>query len=147
MEAARRHIAAPTIAAGQFLRVASSNRAQRLKVAKCLKKVLGPQQPKLGENDRKRFIEDLRLATVKTLTAASRFSLAILTAPPLGPPHYPHVEWWTNVSRHDNPVTDFLVERLTNESGHDNPRRLRPRRETDPEQPKEIERQANRSPS
>ncbi|KFX91442.1 hypothetical protein O988_07752 [Pseudogymnoascus sp. VKM F-3808] len=62
MEAAQRHIAAPTIAAGQFLRVASGNRAQRLEVAKCLEKVPRPKQPKLSENDRNRFIEDLRLA-------------------------------------------------------------------------------------
>ncbi|KFY94702.1 hypothetical protein V498_03771 [Pseudogymnoascus sp. VKM F-4517 (FW-2822)] len=38
------------------------------------------------------------------------FSLAILAAAPLGPPHYPLVEWTTNVSRLDNPATDFLVE-------------------------------------
>lgn len=62
MEAAQRHIAAPTIAAGQFLRVASGNRAQRLKVAKCLERVPGPKQVTLSEDDRNRFIEDLRLA-------------------------------------------------------------------------------------
>ncbi|OBT81490.1 hypothetical protein VE02_09673 [Pseudogymnoascus sp. 03VT05] len=62
MEAAQRHIVAPTIAAGQFLRVASGNRAQRLEVAKCLEKVPGLKQPRLSENDRNRFIEDLRPA-------------------------------------------------------------------------------------
>ncbi|KFY99120.1 hypothetical protein V500_01453 [Pseudogymnoascus sp. VKM F-4518 (FW-2643)] len=38
------------------------------------------------------------------------FSLAILTASPLDPPRYPLVEWLTNISRRENPVTDFLVE-------------------------------------
>jgi 6-phosphogluconate dehydrogenase len=62
MEAAQRHIAAPTIAAGQFLRVASGNRAQRLELAEHLKKIPGLKQVTLSERDRNRFIEDLRLA-------------------------------------------------------------------------------------
>ncbi|KAI0009352.1 6-phosphogluconate dehydrogenase, decarboxylating [Xylariaceae sp. FL0662B] len=37
MDAANRHVSAPTIAAGQFFRVASANRAQRLKVVDALK--------------------------------------------------------------------------------------------------------------
>jgi hypothetical protein len=45
-----------------------------------------------------------------TQTTSSRFSLAILAAAPLGPSHYPLVEWSTNISRRDNPLTDFLFE-------------------------------------
>jgi 6-phosphogluconate dehydrogenase len=62
MEAAERHIAAPTIATGHFLRVASGNRAQRMKVATNLRSIPRPRQVKLSENDRAHFIESLRLA-------------------------------------------------------------------------------------
>lgn len=48
---------------------------------------------------------DRRLLTQST---ASRFSLAILAAGSIIPLHYPLVEWLTNVSRRDNPVTDYL---------------------------------------
>ncbi|KFY05156.1 hypothetical protein O988_00218 [Pseudogymnoascus sp. VKM F-3808] len=49
-------------------------------------------------------------------------SLAILAAGRLGPPHYPLVEWSTNVSRGDNPVTDFLFELITVEKPTQKPR-------------------------
>ncbi|KFY98153.1 hypothetical protein V498_01619 [Pseudogymnoascus sp. VKM F-4517 (FW-2822)] len=52
----------------------------------------------------------------------SRFSLAILAAGPLGPPHYPLDEWSTNVSRGDNPVTDFLFKIIPVEKPTQKPR-------------------------
>ncbi|KAL1953698.1 hypothetical protein VTO42DRAFT_2371 [Malbranchea cinnamomea] len=60
MEAADRHVAAPTMATGQFLRVASGNRRQRLLVADKLK----IPQPKRMEaaKDAQSFIETLRRA-------------------------------------------------------------------------------------
>lgn len=60
MEAANRHVAAPTIATGHFLRVASGNRRQRFLVADKLK----VPQPKRMEaaKDAASFIETLRRA-------------------------------------------------------------------------------------
>jgi 6-phosphogluconate dehydrogenase len=60
MEAADRHVSAPTIATGQFLRVASGNLRQRLLVADKLKT---PQPRKIeGVQDINGFIENLRRA-------------------------------------------------------------------------------------
>lgn len=60
MEAADRHVAAPTIAAGHFLRVASGNRRQRLLVADQLKV---PQPKKMeAAKDIDSFVETMRRA-------------------------------------------------------------------------------------
>ncbi|KAI9688657.1 MAG: hypothetical protein M1822_001014 [Bathelium mastoideum] len=59
-EAALRHVAAPTIATGQFLRVASGNRDQRLRVAENLK-IPRPQTAR-SIDDKESFIESLRRA-------------------------------------------------------------------------------------
>jgi 6-phosphogluconate dehydrogenase len=59
MEAANRHISAPTIASGHFMRVASGNRAQRLEVAKKLK-IPAPRNIDLSSEGKPAFIEDLR---------------------------------------------------------------------------------------
>ncbi|KAI0384437.1 6-phosphogluconate dehydrogenase, decarboxylating [Hypomontagnella monticulosa] len=59
MDAAQRHIATPTIAAGHFFRVASGNRAQRLKVVENLK-IPKPQQ--VDAKDKDNLIEALRKA-------------------------------------------------------------------------------------
>ena len=56
-----------------------------------------------------------------TQTTASKLFLAILAAGPLVPPHYPLVEWSINVSRRDNPVTDFLFEFITVEKYQNSP--------------------------
>ncbi|KAI1392421.1 6-phosphogluconate dehydrogenase, decarboxylating [Hypoxylon trugodes] len=59
MEAANRHVSAPTIATGHFFRVASGNRAQRLKVAENL----NIPKPQLAEvKDKDSLIESLRRA-------------------------------------------------------------------------------------
>ncbi|EQL33427.1 6-phosphogluconate dehydrogenase [Blastomyces dermatitidis ATCC 26199] len=60
MEAADRHVSAPTIATGQFLRVASGNRRQRLLVADKLK-VPHPKKME-ATKDADSFIETLRKA-------------------------------------------------------------------------------------
>lgn len=60
MEAADRHVSASTIATGHFLRVASGNRAQRLRVAEKLK--MPPPGKIEGIVDEAAFIEQLRLA-------------------------------------------------------------------------------------
>ncbi|KFY67710.1 hypothetical protein V496_01446 [Pseudogymnoascus sp. VKM F-4515 (FW-2607)] len=49
-------------------------------------------------------------------TPPDRLSSDILTAPPFGPPHCPLVQWSTNISRGDNPVTGFLFEAITPDS-------------------------------
>lgn len=59
MEAADRHVSAPTIAAGQFFRVASGDRDQRLRVAD---KINVPKPGKLDVKDKDAFIETLRKA-------------------------------------------------------------------------------------
>ncbi|EKG10310.1 6-phosphogluconate dehydrogenase [Macrophomina phaseolina MS6] len=59
MDAADRHISAPTIAAGQFFRVASGNRAQRLKAEK---KLDIPKPRKVDVKDKEALIETLRKA-------------------------------------------------------------------------------------
>ncbi|ETI22152.1 6-phosphogluconate dehydrogenase (decarboxylating) [Cladophialophora carrionii CBS 160.54] len=60
MEAAYRRVTAPTIAAGQFLRYASGERAERLEVAKELQ-TPPPKQAEEGQ-DKEAFIEELRKA-------------------------------------------------------------------------------------
>lgn len=58
-EAAERHVSAPTMSATQFLRVASANRAQRLKVAD---KLNIPEPQKASVSDKAAFVETLRKA-------------------------------------------------------------------------------------
>ncbi|PGG96580.1 6-phosphogluconate dehydrogenase (decarboxylating) [Helicocarpus griseus UAMH5409] len=60
MEAANRHVSAPTIATGHFLRVASGNRRQRLLVADKLK--MPPPKKMEAAKDADAFIETLRKA-------------------------------------------------------------------------------------
>ncbi|KAI1771713.1 6-phosphogluconate dehydrogenase, decarboxylating [Hypoxylon cercidicola] len=60
MDAARRHVSAPTIAAGHFFRVASGNRAQRLKVADRLQ-ILKPRRA-VDAKDKAELVESLREA-------------------------------------------------------------------------------------
>ncbi|KAI2615353.1 6-phosphogluconate dehydrogenase, decarboxylating [Hypoxylon sp. NC1633] len=59
MDAAHRHVSAPTIAAGHFFRVASGNRAQRLKVADNLSI---PKPRRVDTKDKDKLIESLRRA-------------------------------------------------------------------------------------
>ncbi|KAI0119562.1 6-phosphogluconate dehydrogenase, decarboxylating [Daldinia grandis] len=59
MDAASRHVAAPTIATGHFLRVASGNRAQRLKAVKNLDI---PKPQRVDIKDKDSIIESLRRA-------------------------------------------------------------------------------------
>ncbi|KAK2865015.1 hypothetical protein FQN49_003998 [Arthroderma sp. PD_2] len=61
MEAADRHVSAPSIAAGQFLRVSSVNRKQRLKVAQKLS--IAPPKKLKHIHDVPTFVEQLRDAT------------------------------------------------------------------------------------
>ncbi|KAI1074208.1 6-phosphogluconate dehydrogenase, decarboxylating [Whalleya microplaca] len=63
MDAADRHVSAPTIAAGHFFRVASGNRAQRLKVAENLN-IPKPQYVDAG--DKNSLVEALRRAVYVT---------------------------------------------------------------------------------
>ncbi|EPQ54339.1 6-phosphogluconate dehydrogenase, decarboxylating [Gloeophyllum trabeum ATCC 11539] len=63
VEAANRHVSAPTIAAAHFLRVASSDRAQRLQVVEALGQDLGAaRKQQISDDEKKAFVEDLRLA-------------------------------------------------------------------------------------
>ncbi|KAI0849986.1 6-phosphogluconate dehydrogenase, decarboxylating [Daldinia vernicosa] len=59
MDAASRHVAAPTIATGHFFRVASGNRAQRLKVVQNLDI---PKPQRVDVKDKDSIIENLRRA-------------------------------------------------------------------------------------
>ncbi|KAI8966105.1 6-phosphogluconate dehydrogenase, decarboxylating [Daldinia sp. FL1419] len=59
MDAANRHVAAPTIATGHFFRVASGNRAQRLKAVKNLDI---PKPQRVDVKDKDNIIESLRRA-------------------------------------------------------------------------------------
>jgi 6-phosphogluconate dehydrogenase len=63
MEAAARHVSAPTIATGQFLRYASGERAERLQVAEALQ-TPSPRKSKDAEDSQTResYVEDLRRA-------------------------------------------------------------------------------------
>lgn len=66
MEAAEAHVSAPSIAAAQFLRVASGNREQRVKVADRLS--LGePKQFPVSDEDKKEWVEKLRRAVYATI--------------------------------------------------------------------------------
>lgn len=60
VESALRHVSSPTLAAGHYLRIASGNRVERLKVAQKLS-MPGPK-PLVGVKDREIVIENLRRA-------------------------------------------------------------------------------------
>ncbi|TFK87131.1 6-phosphogluconate dehydrogenase C-terminal domain-like protein [Polyporus arcularius HHB13444] len=63
MEAAKRHVSAPTIASAHFFRIASVDRAQRMQVVEVLGQSIGAaREQHLDEKARTEFIEDLRLA-------------------------------------------------------------------------------------
>ncbi|PCH39465.1 6-phosphogluconate dehydrogenase decarboxylating [Wolfiporia cocos MD-104 SS10] len=63
MEAARRHVSAPTIASAHFFRIASADRAQRLMVVHNLGESIGAARKQHVEDAaRGEFLEDLRLA-------------------------------------------------------------------------------------
>ncbi|EMD35243.1 hypothetical protein CERSUDRAFT_106675 [Gelatoporia subvermispora B] len=63
MEAAKRHVSAPTIASAHFFRIASSDRAQRLQVVENLGEDIGAARKQhLDEAARTGFVENLRLA-------------------------------------------------------------------------------------
>lgn len=62
-EAAKRHVSAPTIAAAHFFRIASADRAQRMKVVENVGQDLGAARKQQVEDGfRGQFSEDLRLA-------------------------------------------------------------------------------------
>lgn len=65
-EAALRHVSAPTHAAGQFFRVASGDRDQRLRVAE---KTKIPAPKKVDVKDKEAFIETLRKAVYASYLA------------------------------------------------------------------------------
>lgn len=63
MEAAKRHVSAPTIASAHFLRIASADRAQRMHVVAALGQDLGAARKQhVDAAFRETFAEDLRLA-------------------------------------------------------------------------------------
>lgn len=63
MEAAKRHVSAPTIASAHFFRIASADRAQRMQVVEALGESIGAARKQhLDEKARTEFVEDLRLA-------------------------------------------------------------------------------------
>ena len=63
MEAAKRHVSAPTIATAHFFRIASADRAERMKVVEALGASIGAARKQHVEDKFKaEFIEDLRLA-------------------------------------------------------------------------------------
>lgn len=71
IEASQRHISAPTIAAAHFLRIASSDRAQRLSVNKALgDDIGGAKKQNLSDPDRSAFLKDLKDATYCVFLAA-----------------------------------------------------------------------------
>lgn len=71
-DAARRHVAAPTIAAAHFFRVASADRAQRLQVADALGDEIGGAKKAVLADARERaaFVEDVRVAVYAAFLAA-----------------------------------------------------------------------------
>jgi 6-phosphogluconate dehydrogenase len=69
MEAADRHVSAPTIAATQFMHVASGNRVQRVKVVKKLR-MPEPKTIDAAGDEKDKIVEDLRCA-VYAATLAS----------------------------------------------------------------------------
>ncbi|KAI0324933.1 6-phosphogluconate dehydrogenase C-terminal domain-like protein [Cubamyces sp. BRFM 1775] len=63
MEAAKRHVSAPTIASAHFFRIASADRAQRMEVVHALGEGIGAARKQhVDDAFRTEFIEDLRLA-------------------------------------------------------------------------------------
>ncbi|KAL2000188.1 hypothetical protein VTN02DRAFT_3444 [Thermoascus thermophilus] len=68
MDTAARHIAAPTIATGHFLRVASGNREERIQAAKKLR--IPPPKRIEGIKDKAVFIETLRRAVFCSFLAS-----------------------------------------------------------------------------
>jgi len=63
-EAVRLHIPAPTLAAAHFIRIASADRAQRLRVKDTLDGSFPPEKLHLTDaEERHGFLEDLRVAT------------------------------------------------------------------------------------
>ncbi|KAI9069003.1 6-phosphogluconate dehydrogenase C-terminal domain-like protein [Trametes sanguinea] len=63
MEAARRHVSAPTISSAHFFRIASADRAQRMEVVEALGQATGAaRKQQVDEKFKEEFIEDLRLA-------------------------------------------------------------------------------------
>ncbi|KAI5846113.1 6-phosphogluconate dehydrogenase C-terminal domain-like protein [Tricharina praecox] len=62
VEAANRHVSAPTIAAAHFLRIASSNRAERLQVFELIGGFIAGAKKQHVEGSEKEVIEDLRQA-------------------------------------------------------------------------------------
>ncbi|RPD53017.1 6-phosphogluconate dehydrogenase decarboxylating [Lentinus tigrinus ALCF2SS1-6] len=63
MEAAKRHVSAPTIASAHFFRITSADRAQRMEVVEALGESIGAARKQhLESKARTEFIEDLRLA-------------------------------------------------------------------------------------
>lgn len=69
MEAAEYHVSAPTIAAAQFLRVASGNRAQRIRVSDNLK-LARPQSRATEEGTKDQVIEEVRRAVYAAILSA-----------------------------------------------------------------------------
>ncbi|KDQ57038.1 hypothetical protein JAAARDRAFT_688159 [Jaapia argillacea MUCL 33604] len=72
MESAERHVSAPTIAAAHFFRVASANRASRLKVVEALGQDMGAarKQSQLTDTEKKEHVEDLRQAVYAAFLAS-----------------------------------------------------------------------------
>ncbi|OSC97386.1 6-phosphogluconate dehydrogenase decarboxylating [Trametes coccinea BRFM310] len=63
MEAAKRHVSAPTISSAHFFRIASADRAERMQVVEALGQSVGAARKQhVDEAFKKEFIEDLRLA-------------------------------------------------------------------------------------
>ena len=71
MEAAKRHVSAPTIASAHFFRIASADRAERMQVVGALGESIGAARKQhLEEEARAEFIEDLRLAAYCAMLAS-----------------------------------------------------------------------------
>ncbi|GJE93228.1 6-phosphogluconate dehydrogenase C-terminal domain-like protein [Phanerochaete sordida] len=79
-EAARLHISAPTIAASHFLRLASADRAARLKIGESLKLPPPPVGPRttLSAQDKALFVEELRQALYAACLAAFTQGLQLI---------------------------------------------------------------------
>lgn len=70
-EAATRHVSAPTIAASHFLRVASSNRAERLQIFDLIGgSIAGAKKQHVSDSELPQVIEDLRQAVYCGFLAA-----------------------------------------------------------------------------
>ncbi|KGO67568.1 Fibritin/6-phosphogluconate dehydrogenase, C-terminal extension [Penicillium italicum] len=77
MESACRHISAPTLATGHYLRIASGNRAERLLAAKRLQ--LPVPKPLQGIRDKSNIIEHLRCAVYCCFLASFCQGLEMIT--------------------------------------------------------------------